>query len=263
MDRTSYPCSCGRNPSMCYAFIAACESRLRVEEIIHKPENQRNLVELDVDDLVKSVKDFDDVFWALQYMGTVGVRSRPLSPTGDEIPGSEWTGRFKIKGIRRIPTTKIDEVKSYIQEHCGVLVTFPINQDFYSRSVAMPYERDRSTADLGFHNVCLVGFEDRKRTWMFQNSFGANWGDEGYGKIRYDRVVQYVVPIFMDEEILPSYDNVQLPNDPAPHPVASTSSSSCDAEQHQTRRSWQSRSKLQDRAGSERSLLVLFTKVGM
>ncbi|RYR43617.1 hypothetical protein Ahy_A08g040034 [Arachis hypogaea] len=236
MDRTSHRCICGQNPSMCYAFIAACECRTRLEEMLHKPEHQRNLIELDVDDLVNSVKDFDDVFWALQYMGTVGVRSRPLSPTAAEIPGSEWTGRFKIKGIRRIPTTKLDQVKSYIREKCGVLATFRINQDFYSHSVAMPYERDRSTADNGFHNVCLTGYDDNKGIWSFLNSFGADWGKNGFGKIRYNHVVQYVVPIFMDEEILPSYENVQLPNDPAPPPVASTSSSSCDAQEHQTRR---------------------------
>ncbi|KAL4293279.1 hypothetical protein AHAS_Ahas18G0112200 [Arachis hypogaea] len=233
-----YTCFCFpfETASMCYAFIAACECRTRLEEMLHKPEHQRNLIELDVDDLVNSVKDFDDVFWALQYMGTVGVRSRPLSPTAAEIPGSEWTGRFKIKGIRRIPTTKLDQVKSYIREKCGVLATFRINQDFYSHSVAMPYERDRSTADNGFHNVCLTGYDDNKGIWSFLNSFGADWGKNGFGKIRYNHVVQYVVPIFMDEEILPSYENVQLPNDPAPPPVASTSSSSCDAQEHQTRR---------------------------
>ncbi|KAL4293275.1 hypothetical protein HN51_043754 [Arachis hypogaea] len=235
MDRTSYSCVCGQNPSMCYAFIGACASRLRMEELFHKPEDQWNLIELDVHDLVKSVKDFDDVFWALQYMGTVGVRSRPLSPTGDEIPGSEWTGRFKIKGIRRIPRTKMEEVKSYIREKGTVLATIRINLDFYSDSVAMPYERDRSSPSNGFHNVCLVGYDDGKGIWQFQNSFGTKWGKNGFGKIRYNRVVQYVVPIFMNEEILDTYENVQLPNDPAPPPppVASTSSSSsCE---HQTR----------------------------
>ncbi|MED6191600.1 hypothetical protein PIB30_001879 [Stylosanthes scabra] len=219
---------------MCYAFRAACESRIRME-LPQKPEDQRNLFELDVNDLVRSVNDFDDVFWLLHYMGTVGARSRPLSPTGKEIPGSEWTGRFKIKGIRRIPTNKIEQVKSYIPEKGGVLATFRINQDFYSHSVAMPYDRDRSSAERGVHNVCLIGYDDTKGIWMFQNSFGTNWGREGFGEIRYDRVLQYVVPIFMDEEILPSYENVQLPNDPPPLPVASTSSSSCDAQEHRNR----------------------------
>ncbi|MED6112175.1 hypothetical protein PIB30_059321 [Stylosanthes scabra] len=231
MDRPAFRCICGQNPSMCYAFIAACETRQRLEEILHKPEDQRNLLELDVDDLVKSVQDFDDVFWALKYMGTVGARSRPQSsPTG-----SEWTGRFKIKGIRRIPTNKIDQVKSYIREKCGVVATFRINQDFYSNSVAMPYDRDRSSAERGLHNVCLTGYDDAKGIWSFLNSFGADWGNKGFGKIRYDRVVQYVVPIFMDEEILGSYENVQLPHDPPPPPVASTSSGSCDAEEHRNR----------------------------
>ncbi|MED6225524.1 hypothetical protein PIB30_094506 [Stylosanthes scabra] len=219
---------------MCYAFVGACGSRICMEES-GKPEDQRNLVELDMKDLVRSVNDFDDVFWALQYMGTVGARSRPLSPTGKEIPGSEWTGRFRIKGIRRIPTTKIEQVKSYIPEKGGVLATFRINQDFYSDSVAMPYDRDRSSAERGLHNVCLVGYDDNKGTWEFQSSFGINWRDKGFGKIRYDRVLQYVVQIFMDEEILGSYENVQLPNDPPPPPVASTSSSSCDAGEHRNR----------------------------
>jgi GNAT superfamily N-acetyltransferase len=35
--------------------------------------------------------------------------------------------------------------------------------------------------EVGVHSVALVGFEDQGDTCIFQNSWGASWGDEGYG----------------------------------------------------------------------------------
>jgi len=36
------------------------------------------------------------------------------------------------------------------------------------------------------HSVLLMGYDDIKREFSFQNSWGAEWGDRGYGHIAYD-----------------------------------------------------------------------------
>lgn len=41
---------------------------------------------------------------------------------------------------------------------------------------------------LGGHAITLVGFNDKKRQFIFRNSWGNEWGDKGYGYIPYNYV---------------------------------------------------------------------------
>lgn len=51
--------------------------------------------------------------------------------------------------------------------------------------VPMPGRRD---ALLGGHAVCFCGYDARTRLVEFKNSWGASWGDAGYGVLPYDYV---------------------------------------------------------------------------
>jgi hypothetical protein len=42
---------------------------------------------------------------------------------------------------------------------------------------------DPSERPVGHHTVRLVGFENEGDTWKFANSWGTEWGDEGYGEL--------------------------------------------------------------------------------
>lgn len=42
---------------------------------------------------------------------------------------------------------------------------------------------------IGGHATCLVGFNDTTRLFTFRNSWGAGWGDGGYGYIPYDYIL--------------------------------------------------------------------------
>jgi C1A family cysteine protease len=44
-------------------------------------------------------------------------------------------------------------------------------------------------AYFGGHAILLVGFTDSNKLFKFQNSWGKNWGDFGYGYIPYDYVL--------------------------------------------------------------------------
>jgi len=48
--------------------------------------------------------------------------------------------------------------------------------------VPMPGPDEKS---LGGHCILLVGYDDDKKQWIFRNSWGESWGDNGYGYLPY------------------------------------------------------------------------------
>jgi GNAT superfamily N-acetyltransferase len=55
---------------------------------------------------------------------------------------------------------------------------------------------DPGERPVGFHSVRLVGHQDDGETWQFANSWGTEWGDEGYGKITDDYRRKYVTEVW-------------------------------------------------------------------
>ena len=49
-------------------------------------------------------------------------------------------------------------------------------------NVPLPTSRDRH---VGGHAVLIVGYDDRRRLFTFQNSWGRRWGANGYGTLPY------------------------------------------------------------------------------
>jgi C1A family cysteine protease len=64
-----------------------------------------------------------------------------------------------------------------------------VYQSFTAESVAatgiiqMPKAKE---SVVGGHAVCFVGYDDKKKILKFLNSWGAAWGDHGYGYLPYD-----------------------------------------------------------------------------
>lgn len=54
-------------------------------------------------------------------------------------------------------------------------------------TVSFPSRKEKS---LGGHAMCMVGYDLRKRLFLAKNSFGSNWGDNGYCWIPFDYVRQ-------------------------------------------------------------------------
>lgn len=56
---------------------------------------------------------------------------------------------------------------------------------FMSGVVPLPKDNEES---IGGHALLLVGYDDEKQVFIFQNSWGNIWGDHGYGYLPYEYV---------------------------------------------------------------------------
>ena len=50
----------------------------------------------------------------------------------------------------------------------------------------------KKPSECGAHSVILTGYDMNKRVFKFKNSWGKNWGENGYGTISFDVVDKYV-----------------------------------------------------------------------
>lgn len=67
-----------------------------------------------------------------------------------------------------------------------VLTTMTVYEDFvyYKEGVYQHVIGDQ----LGGHAITIVGFNDEDKYWVVRNSWGTDWGEQGYFRIKYDDV---------------------------------------------------------------------------
>lgn len=52
------------------------------------------------------------------------------------------------------------------------------------------------------HSILLVGYDDSERIIYFQNSYGEEWGNKGFGRISYDYIPYFDLLYSMDESCI-------------------------------------------------------------
>jgi C1A family cysteine protease len=61
----------------------------------------------------------------------------------------------------------------------GVLV-FPSFENATDGNIPMPQPNEQS---IGGHAIMIVGYDMDRKVWLFKNSWGNSWGEDGYGKL--------------------------------------------------------------------------------
>ena len=90
----------------------------------------------------------------------------------------------KIARWRWITTDTIDvpAIKTVLQD--GPLVGYMhVYDDFYSYRSGV-YQKTSGAVYEGGHAILMVGYDDGDNCWICKNSWGTNWGENGYFKIR-------------------------------------------------------------------------------
>lgn len=96
--------------------------------------------------------------------------------------GNAWTYKFGVNNF-----------KKKIAEGNPVVISIYTHPDFKSISQSNPVFDviQSSTSGLGRHSIALIGYDDSMGTngaFKFINSWGANWGLNGYGWMSYDLI---------------------------------------------------------------------------
>jgi C1A family cysteine protease len=82
----------------------------------------------------------------------------------------------------------IDQLKACLADGYPFVFGFSVYESLESRAVAKSGDvrlPGRGEALLGGHAVTVVGYDDPRRRFIIRNSWGASWGDGGYGTMPY------------------------------------------------------------------------------
>ncbi len=92
----------------------------------------------------------------------------------------------RVQAYQRLAS--LAEMKACLAEGLPFVFGFAVYEHVMDAATArtgrirLPRRQERM---LGGHAVLAVGYRDRDRTLIFRNSWGAPWGDAGYGEIPY------------------------------------------------------------------------------
>jgi len=81
----------------------------------------------------------------------------------------------------------VNDLKTHLAAGRAVVVAGPVSNDFMNLGNNVVLTRFKGKS-LGGHCYCLVGYDDAKNAFKFQNSWGTGWGSAGFGWIHYNYI---------------------------------------------------------------------------
>jgi C1A family cysteine protease len=102
---------------------------------------------------------------------------------------------YKVSEYHRI--TSLDHLKAAVAEGLPVVIGINVYSSFESDVVAktgvVPLPDTAKEELLGGHAVLVVGYDNRNNQLIVRNSWGTDWGDQGYFYLPYDYYSQSYV----------------------------------------------------------------------
>lgn len=138
----------------------------------------------------------DDHMLIIQNMGAVPLSEFPYTEQINMFPNDETIARaepYRGESYRKLSeynwntqewTTDINTVKTVLAEGSPVVGGFLVHDSFYAYQGGI-YSHPVG-AELGGHAMCVVGYDDDKRAFLIVNSWGEDWGEDGFMWMSYD-----------------------------------------------------------------------------
>lgn len=133
---------------------------------------------------------------------------------------------FAIADWRRVNVQDPVEVKSQLAAGFPVVIGMMVDDGFMKLSREIYSER--SGRALGGHALVVVGYDDNFQAYKVINSWGTDWGDNGYGRISYSVFSNVVKEGYTAQDIVSVHPDAP-PNpsdDPPPTPTPNEPSAS-------------------------------------
>jgi C1A family cysteine protease len=135
-----------------------------------------------------------DAVTVVSDQGAVAESAWPYKSGEFEQAPPDGIDTAKRYRARSRPLKGAREVKSALQHYGPVVIGVTIYDSFNSAtaiSTGRIPDPKPTESIVGGHAICIVGYDDAKRRFKFENSWGASWGDKGYGYVSYDYVQKY------------------------------------------------------------------------
>jgi len=126
--------------------------------------------------------------------------------------------RYKVGDAMKIPVD-LDRMRECLNHGYPIVFGLKLTQGFftppYDGFIPTPDPNDPQSAAHGLHAMLLVGYNDRQRVFIVRNSWGTEWGVDGYAFLNYDYVANpefnfvgmYAIQSLEDDDLTPDEDD--------------------------------------------------------
>lgn len=103
--------------------------------------------------------------------------------------------KYKALKCASVPRANVTEMKAQLANGNPVVIGgVQVYPDFDNLNASNPiYDNTNGIPRGGTHAICLVGYDDTMQAFKFINSWGTDWGINGYGYISYDLITSFNV----------------------------------------------------------------------
>ena len=89
------------------------------------------------------------------------------------------------------------EMKRHLVAGTPIAIAIPVNDDFYYLNLSNPIYDFTGRFDPGGHAIVIVGYDDGRNAFKIINSWGTDWGLDGYGWIAYDSIDSLILEAYV------------------------------------------------------------------
>lgn len=138
--------------------------------------------------------DLTDAMTVLKSRGAVAESVWPYVPGKFASSPPHAVAGAKHYRANPRPLDGVDEIKATLQHDgpvvAGISVYASLNSPSAANSGVVPDPKPDEQV-VGGHAICIVGYDDARRRFKFENSWGPRWGAGGYGYVSYDYIAKH------------------------------------------------------------------------
>jgi len=111
---------------------------------------------------------------------------------------------------------KIFKTKKMLANNIPVVIGMAIRHNFNNPSGLYWNPDEGDIRDYGGHALCVIGYDDRRQAFNIVNSWGTEWGNEGYIWVKYQDFARFAFfgYIFLAQENIPNLYEPDQPESP-------------------------------------------------
>lgn len=114
---------------------------------------------------------------------------------------SNWQSRLtKISSYAGHAT--LEARKNAIANSGPLLAGMAVFNDFFAYTSGV-YVKTANSSLAGYHCITVVGYDDTQQCWILKNSWGPNWGEGGFCRIRYGQAALLIDSSWMMYSVVP------------------------------------------------------------